>query len=141
MNMSTFYCEGENISMISVEFNLHLYAHTLTRMLPHSDGSSSTATHISWDFICLILSGCTCAPHGLLSIHLKSNQTKKIYSLTSEGGACIQFETRKKERIQQAGGQRRGLCGGLVRRVIPPPPGSLLSCPAVLCLQNARSPA
>lgn len=47
-----------------------------TRMLPHSNRSSTAATHIKLDFINLISSGYTCALRGLPYIHLKSNQTK-----------------------------------------------------------------
>ena len=128
-------CVRERISMIlpgPFKFNLHLYAHTMTRThtqthrhthAPTQKKNTNTATHINWDFMNFISSGYTCVLHGLLPIHLKSNQTKKYipsvelsltggfaattwapFKQTSIVGACVQFETGRK-RIQQLGRQ------------------------------------
>lgn len=57
---------------------MHTRSYTLTRRDTHTDtGNPNTASHINWDFMNLISCGYTCILHGLLPIHLKSNQTKK----------------------------------------------------------------
>lgn len=74
------YVQG-SISMILLARSIQIqpaFVRTLTdtHMHPHI-GNPNTATHINWDFMNLISSGYTCILHGLLPIHLKSNQTKK----------------------------------------------------------------
>lgn len=87
MNMSTFVvCAKERISMIlPVCFIQTQPAFVCTQTHTHADThhphrgkpKHSRATNINWDFMNLISFGYTCILHGLLPIHLKSNQTKK----------------------------------------------------------------
>ena len=134
--LAWFSLVHSNSTCICMHTRWHKHTHTDTHMHPHR-GNTNTATHIDWDFMKFISSGYTCVLHGLLPIHLKSNQTKKYipsvelsltggfatttwapFKQTSIVGACVQFETGRK-RIQQLGRQTitvRTWCGGLVGR-------------------------
>lgn len=70
------FCVWEHIS---ISTNLtHICMHTLVHACSHTAMEAQTQQPTSnWDFMNLIYSGYNCALWGLLSIHLKPNQTKE----------------------------------------------------------------